>query len=316
MILFLIDCVLEEMCSLLINNKTMDISICAILITFYPSSQVLRNINKIKQQIQNLIIIDNTPGKNPTETIKYLIKNSSIHVIKNNQNKGMAKALNQGIDWAEQQGFRWVVTFDQDTEVMDNFLETIILSLSQYHTPELIAAIGANYIIRNSSHIGISVKSNNYYFETKDVITSGCLLSIDIVRKIGGFDDKLFIDMVDTDICIRARIAGYKILITTKPIMYHSIGNPEIRHLFGKKFTVTNHAPFRRYFIFRNTIYLAKKFFWNDTKWSLEMLFTYLPKVFIKACIFENKKIINMWFIFRGIFDGLFSRFDENMQLE
>lgn len=288
-------------------NKT-----AALFITFFPKKEFINNIQCVLKQVNQVIIIDNTPNNDAYDLLNALSSVNNISIINNNINLGMAKALNQGIEWAIHKNLKWIITFDQDTNITKDFIEDMYKVYKNFPFPEKIAAIGANYFNYNNNQIAEKMEQDKLYAIVKDVITSGCLVNLDITAKIGGFDEKLFIDMVDTEYCLRARQNGYFILMTAKPLMIHSIGNLKKKRFLNFSFFVTNHAPFRRYYIFRNTIYLIKKYFLFDKSWSFLMISNYLPKVFIKACFFEKSKVENFRFIFKGIIHGVLSRFEAN----
>ena len=60
----------------------------------------------------------------------------------------------------------------------------------------------------------------------------------DIFDKIGGFDEKLFIDGVDFDFCIRMRKAGYGILRSNNVYLLQEVGKGRSKSLFGKTFSI------------------------------------------------------------------------------
>ena len=90
-------------------------------------------------------------------------------------------------------------------------------------------------------------------------ISSGTLNRISTLESLGGFDEKMFIDMVDFDYCKTVREHGYKILRLNNCIMKHKVGQCEIISVFGKPKMIFNHSPLRRYYYFRNSIYYARK---------------------------------------------------------
>ena len=94
------------------------------------------------------------------------------------------------------------------------------------------------------------------------LITSGSIINLSIFRKLDGFDENLFIDLVDTDYCFAALKAGYNIVEMSNIFMEHSIGNI-VKKKSLKNFKVTNrslHAPLRIYYMVRNFLYLKKKY--------------------------------------------------------
>ena len=57
-------------------------------------------------------------------------------------------------------------------------------------------------------------------------VTSGACLLIkrDIFERVGGFDERYFLNMEDVDICCRLRKAGGTIVIDTKAVAVHAKG--------------------------------------------------------------------------------------------
>lgn len=94
----------------------------------------------------------------------------------------------------------------------------------------------------------------------KRVITSGSIMNLDIARKLGGLDEKLFIDSVDFEYCYRAAKNGYKILRFGDIVLNHHLGELRIVWKFGKKHILHVHNATRRYYITRNNIYLMRSY--------------------------------------------------------
>ena len=290
----------------------MTAKVYAVIISYRPTSAFINNIYKLVRQFPFVILVDNTP-------IAFLDHNlmnfsyDNLYIIKNGKNVGVAKALNQGIGYAEKLGAEWVVTFDQDTVISNVFLQEILHECKKELECEDIGVIGVNYLNENNQQLGLQLPSHPPLRELTDVITSGCITSIKGFKAIGGFQNELFIDMVDCEYCFRLRKNGYRVLIYTKHLMSHSLGNLEVITILGRNINLFNHSPFRRYFIFRNTIYMLKKYFLFDTKWCLRVIiFNYLPKLFIKACLLEKRKKENFKWIIKGIRDGIFSRYNNS----
>ena len=75
--------------------------ICAGIVTFNPEiSRLSENIDAIRNQVDAIFIVDN--NSNNINIIKKIIsKDSGIKLICNNQNRGIATALNQLMKAAE-----------------------------------------------------------------------------------------------------------------------------------------------------------------------------------------------------------------------
>jgi rhamnosyltransferase len=100
--------------------------------------------------------------------------------------------------------------------------------------------------------------------EPETVITSGNLVNADLYRKVGGFDEKLFIDYVDHDFCLRGKKMGFDVIVWTDAKLYHTIGKAISRKLpFGRKWFSSGHSPERRYTMSRNRSWMIRKY-WRD----------------------------------------------------
>lgn len=126
------------------------------------------------------------------------------------------------------------------------------------------------------------------------------MVSVDVWQKVGGFDQQLFIDMVDADFCYRLRLAGYKIICINKVGMIHELGDTfRIRFLYRDR-TILNHSAFRKYYIFRNTIYVLRKY-----KIAHDYRYFDLIKNFIGILLYEDSKASKIKRSIKGIVDGI-----------
>lgn len=133
------------------------------------------------------------------------------------ENQGIAKALNQLASEAQKGGFDWILTLDQDSVAPSNIIEEFEKYTNNLNTGMLCPVI----CDRNK---GVVVEAKDNYKEIDECITSGSLLNIKAWRKIGGFDESMFIDGVDFDICYRLRKNGYKILCIQSVVLLHELG--------------------------------------------------------------------------------------------
>ena len=85
-------------------------------------------------------------------------------------------------------------------------------------------------------------------------ITSGSLVRLAALQKTGLFDERLFIDSVDHDFCLRSRARGLLVVEASDQVMDHSLGNITRHRFFWRTVNCTNHSPLRRYYITRNQL--------------------------------------------------------------
>ncbi|NOR69065.1 MAG: glycosyltransferase [Methylomarinum sp.] len=272
--------------------------ICAILTTFNPDNEFYSRVARISSQVSRVIIV-NDSGRN--ESIIGLAEFENVEVIYNEFNSGIAYALNRGVKVATEKGFKCFLTFDDDTVIDENYVNEIIQFIKQH--PEL--NIGVIALARESDKDSSSEDVN--YRVKRTLITSGSFFTLDTFEKINGFNEDLFIDLVDYDFTTKIRKNGFKLIQLKKQGMWHSVGELKIQKLFGISFRVYNHSPFRLYYQVRNSFFFLKEFLFFDSALSL-LLFSHIFHILFKAIIFEKSKKQRLYFITLGLFDGLFNR--------
>jgi len=92
------------------------------------------------------------------------------------------------------------------------------------------------------------------------VLTSFNLLNLASQQDVGGFDERLFIDEVDHDFCLRARLRGYRIVQATRLVVRHQAGNLAQATHRGVRIEYQRHPPERLYTMTRNTLILARRY--------------------------------------------------------
>jgi rhamnosyltransferase len=276
---------------------------CAIVVTYRPDGGIASRIGLIKGQVAHVIIVDN--GSEGVDVLKNIAADG-ITFIRNTRNQGIAKALNQGMLRAIEEGFTWVLLLDQDTIPSDEMVQKIGEVYIQYPSREKLAMIGCNPFAENTDATALPWKS------VKMVITSGTLLSLRAARMIGPFRDEFFIDCVDFEYCIRARLAGFEIVELLSPVMAHFIGVPRKVPLGWSKAKSSNHRPWRWYYVVRNMVILTVEYGVKDGAFVLPTLYARV-KALLLTLLFDDSRLLRAKFIILGLLDGLTRRFDRQI---
>lgn len=275
--------------------------ILAAIVTYNPDLERLqKNINAIEPQVEHLIIVDNgSKNINLISRIKGECK-IKIDLIENKENIGIASALNQALDYAYKNNFDWILTLDQDSICDINMISEM---KSQYEKEDNknIAIIAPNILDENITLKPQDIKEGIEY--TGPVITSGSLTKTNIAKNIGGFVDNLFIDQVDFDFCLRLKDSGADILKVNRAIIYHQLGEISEHKLFGKTITTTNHSPIRRYYYYRNLVYMYEHHKENHKEW-INLEIKHAIKNIPRIILFEKNKTDQIKSITKGILDA------------
>jgi rhamnosyltransferase len=300
----------------MINVEPLKNNTCAVIITYNPDKDFYDRANRIAPQVNKTIIIDNCSNKKAINMLQEVSSQLKTVLILNSKNKGIATALNQGMNWAQQNNFSWVITFDQDSIVQDSMFQIFQNTYDQLVAKNKIALIGSNYIDLNSGCYLIPLDSDHhfYWYERKSAITSGSLYSLEAFRQIGPFRDEFFIDLVDLEYCLRARARGFKIYATIKPTMAHAIGKTTLHKIIWKKFGTTNHSPERRYYIARNNVAMSKEYLLTDPAFVISTLYSRFKSI-VLIIFFESNKISKIRLTLLGFIDGLLNKFDRNIKI-
>lgn len=281
----------------------MKTSICAIIVSYNCDEKIILGIDSIKNQANHVLIVDNGSNGQSLEILKKAISNN-VEIIYNSENMGIAYALNQGVKYAKKNDFEWIVTLDQDsiaTEKMIKDMLTAYNSLSSTKKNEIVSIV-PRHIEQKMYDEKQIVSTNIKCEEVLTDITSGNLIKVSVFDKVGYFDEKLFIDCVDNEFCLRLCKSGYKIIRVNDSILLHNLGNLKIKKFITKKASYTNHSFIRRYYITRNRYYvwnLYGKYFEEWVKTDKKAA----SKDLIMIILFEKDKLLKLKMIMKGYID-------------
>lgn len=269
--------------------------ILAVIITYNPEMlRLSENINSIANQVDKTIIIDNN-----SSNIDEIENKMKINIIKNKKNQGIAYALKQAVNYAKANSYTYLLTLDQDS-IADS--EMVRHLFKGFETNPDAILISPSIFDLNLKEVS-SKKINNDYEPLEITITSGSLHDVKKVIDVGNYDENLFIDCVDFEICLRAKRLKYKVILSKNALIFHEVGKAIKRNIFGHSFIVSNHSPDRVYYYFRNCIIIIRKYRKNFSKAYFKDILK-LIKRFISICVFEQNKKAKLKKIITGIKHG------------
>jgi len=229
-------------------------NIAGVVILYHPDiKQLSENINTYVLGLKQLYIYDNSEIQTPG--IEAALNN--LHPCINyqffNSNQGIAKRLNQAVDAAMQSQYDYLLTMDQDSSFKSGDFEKYI-SLIQKEEYTKVAQFGINC----QPQITMSREQPE---EALTLITSGSILNLSIIKKVGDFNEDLFIDFVDAEFSYRVVQQGLINLMFSNILLNHALGKLVLgRSLMTfKKSLRIIHAPIRAFYITRNGLFLLFK---------------------------------------------------------
>ena len=282
------------------------------IITTFNSAGVIDNcLNKINFINYEVIVVDNNSSDNTTEIVSE--KYPLVNLIKNKKNYGYGRANNIGLRATTTP---YALILNPDAFIFEEDLEKIIVMMDK--NPEI--AIGApillNSYTRNESDISreIAVVNNNLIkdfgdFKAVKYIIGACeILRMDFFKKIGFFDEKIFLYYEDDEICYRTILNNKICAICVYALAYH----------IGQGSSGTNLRGIYRRFWHR----ALSKFYWKEKQKgffnsyfsALKLSLSFFGKTIYYGMIFDAKKLLQNLGSLNGTLSYLIrlSAFDKN----
>jgi rhamnosyltransferase len=287
-------------------------NVVAVIVTFQPVLKVLeRLLERLSSQVDSILVVDNGSNKDLSAWYK-VSQTESVEILRLRENKGIAAAHNEGIQWALKHSVEFVLLMDQDSIPEVDMVENLLSALkNKNQTGTTVAAVGANYSDIKGSQISPFVKltgcklhrvscPDNEIVAVDHLISSGCLISLNALNVVGPMEQKLFIDYVDTEWCLRAINKGYSLFGVGSAKMQHDLGD-EFVNVFGR--TITVRSPLRYYYLLRNGVWLLFQP-WVPLNWKV-MDFIRLLKIYLVLSLFTRTKFDNWKMMTKGIWHAV-----------
>lgn len=266
----------------------MNIGACVVLYNPYEK-QVIENINTYLNFVRYLVIVDNSTKVNDIKSI--YSNNDKVIYVSMNGNKGIAKALNQGLSILIDKKMDFALTMDQDSQFPIDDINEILPLINIYKKNYSVIGLNFNYNVQKKTDTIIDVDC---------WLTSGNFVDLDCYKEVGGFNNDLFIDYVDIEFGYKLKQKGKQIGYLKDYSLKHSIGNPIEIKIAKKVFYSMNHVPIRYYYRYRNSrfLYINNKDFYR--KYYFKELFVNIPKMLL----FEKNRKNKILMIKKGLQDA------------
>ncbi len=283
--------------------------IAGVVVLYHPQVSSIENIKTFLPDLDVLYVFDNSPN-DCMEVVDKIKELRHTVYMSLGKNVGVAAALNYAANQAIKEGYDLLLTMDQDSYAAPGMVATMLDCAARYDTSWGI--IIPFQRIYNAPDINPALD-----VEVVTVaITSGSLVRLDIFQKIGSFIEKLFIDYVDIEYCLRLQINGYKILRVNKALLFHRIGDLSPRKFFGSIIYPLNHNANRYYFQTRNRFYLRKLYKERFPQYFKEEQRIFCGNI-VKMLLYETRRYEKTIKIFQGFFAFLhddYSTIPDNME--
>jgi GT2 family glycosyltransferase len=257
----------------------------------------LRRLSTVGFEL-SIIVVDNGSTDGSIEAFNK-ITNVTFKLIELKENTGFVEGNNAGINLALDEGADYVMALNNDTLVDKSLVRELLKSAEKnkgagifvpkiYFAPgfefhkdrypksllgKVIWSAGGKIDWDNiyASNNGVDDVDRGQYDEEKetDFATGACLfVRRKVLEKVGAFDSKYFAYMEDTDLCERAKRAGFKVAYVPKAYLWHKVSQSSgIGSNLNDYFLTRNRMLFgMRYASLRTKLALIRE--------SIKLLFT------------------------------------------
>lgn len=297
-------------------NQQSNARVVAVISAFHPPKELANRVRDLMRQVFRVIVVDDGSDPDRTDPTLRELEGLGATLVRLEKNSGIAAALNKGIQAAlEQDSPDFVVTLDQDSALDDGYVAAALATY--HHAGSQGVQVG---LVGAQSHNGLAVpllSRASAFPEAFDPLQSGALIPVSTFDKVGLLDERLFIDCVDSEFNLRVRAHGMATLIGRDCNMSHALGHARPMTLLGWHVSVGGikrhvhyHAPFRVYYITRNSIYLWRQYGRRFPGWLLRRLRFQLESDVFRL-LYGPKRREQVLALVRGWQDGLRGRLGE-----
>lgn len=223
-----------------------------------------------------LMILDNSSSEkqqaNESFCRNYYEK---IIYLSNNGNVGLSRAYNKALQTIQDEDY-WVMLSDDDTFFSSEYLNNLLFHISE-KTSQIITGIvkADGKVLSPIKKLGIRIEYKNFIFEKglyKNIycINSGLAFNCNLIKKVGYYNEKLFLDMVDH---------YFMELLIENNCNYVQVIDGNIEQNFSGTLSTSKENTLKRFNIYKKDFIT----FCNLTQKSLFFKYTILVKRFINV---------------------------------
>lgn len=290
-----------------------------VTVTFNPEADVLlRQLEALPSSCMKVIVDNASKPELRTEIAALASRVRNVHCLWNETNLGLAAAVNAGVHAVRDRAsdLPLVLLLDQDTEPRPGSCDALREGLERLRREgRHVGGVGPVLMdpdtgLQHGFHQCTRWKWRRVYpacanapVPCANLNGSGTLVEIAVFLAVGGLDESLFIDHLDTDWSFRVLAKGLELWGIPSAIFEHRMGQAGKRlWFFGWRIWPERSAR-RHYFLFRNAVVLMRRPYvprvwktWAVAKLGATALITFIggPR--------RSEQLSSM---FRGVADAL-----------
>ncbi|KAA8368000.1 glycosyltransferase [Leuconostoc carnosum] len=270
-------------------------SIYTIVVTFNPEiGDLFDNLNEFCDGVEKILLVDNSDNSLISNQLSDKCKEyNNIIYLPTEDNNGIGAAQNDALRYLinnKCDDDDLLLFFDQDSYIEKEQVLNLAKHLfREKNKNQSVVMLGAT-TTSSDSEVGTAVASH--------IISSGSIVSLGDFKKIGYFDEELFIDFIDFAWCWKAKSLGFKVMVDHDVFLHHQTTG-QLKTIFGRG--IDN--PNRLYYVYRNVIISLNRY-----SPSFSFSFGWYKHLFLKAIfqiVVAGSKIKRSAMVVKGIWHGI-----------
>lgn len=196
------------------------------------------------------VVVDNSTSPQATLLVRDVCRRHGVELVGDGTNRGTAGGINWLIQIAAERGRSWLTYFDQDSRVNGDYAARLQALAT---VDDEVGAVGSAFY----EHADLR-QAGGPLRETRYLIASGSSWRVAAVVGAGWCDDGMFLDVVDTELCMRLRASGWRIVLDPGRVIEHYIGSDQVR--IAGPVSASRHPAWRRRLMWRNSVVLSRRY--------------------------------------------------------
>lgn len=202
----------------------------------------LASVSKLDYARFEVAVVDNASDNGSVERIRAGFPRAAL--IENGRNLGFAGGSNVGIRYFMQRGADYIMLLNDDTELAPDMLSALMDAFEEdpdigivgpnifyFDPPDVLWSAGGSVSRYGAArHLQVDEGIVNSGSDVHDVdYVSGCgiLIRRSVIERVGPLDERFFAYFEETELCARARAAGFRVVQAPQADMWHKIGRDE-----------------------------------------------------------------------------------------
>ncbi len=205
------------------------ISDVTIIIVAYKSTHIINHcLDNIVNKGMRIIVVDNGSNDNLKEIFQENYPESSVELVLLEHNCGFGKANNVALEMVDS---KFAFLLNPDAQINTKSITEILTILDKNPDVAIATPLDAKNLNPSQEEIDAAicvqkkefeVYEENEEFMSMNFVSGGyMMLNMDVFRKIGFFDENIFLYGEDDEICFRSLKNGYKNILVKSSFADH-----------------------------------------------------------------------------------------------